>query len=165
MPSAISAPTARIAIIGLGNSLLRDDGVGVHVVRALQQNTLLGPEYGPVVLAEVGTALLRALHLFEEADRIVAIDAFLGGGPPGTFYWLDPHEHIERGERPVSLHEWGLVNAIACLPETARPRIDILGIQPGLIEWGLELSPPLEAALPVLCGEIQRFVQNLRSET
>ena len=71
----------RILIAGLGNCLLRDDGIGVHAIRSLQQNPPPG-----VVVAEVGTAVLDALHLLEWAEKILAIDAMQAGGNPGTLY-------------------------------------------------------------------------------
>ena len=71
----------RVLIAGLGNLLLRDDGVGVHAVRSM------GNDLPPGVLAvEVGTAVLDALHLFEEAEMVIAIDAMKAGGAPGTIY-------------------------------------------------------------------------------
>ncbi len=72
---------ANILVAGLGNLLLADDGVGVHLVRALEGTTPRG-----VTVVDVGTAVLDALHLFEGADRVLALDAMQAGGAPGDIY-------------------------------------------------------------------------------
>ena len=69
-------------ILGLGNLLLSDEGVGVHVARALAEREL--PPGVSVV--EAGTAFLDVLSDIEKADRILLIDAMEGGGAPGSVY-------------------------------------------------------------------------------
>ena len=81
----------RILIVGLGNVLLKDDGVGVHAVRELQKNP---PDR--LCVADVGTAVLHAVHLLEWAEKVIAIDAVKAGGAPGTIYAFDAGN--ERGE-------------------------------------------------------------------
>src|SRR5512136_871134 len=101
----------RILIAGLGNILLKDDGVGVHAVRELRQD----PPSGALVV-EVGTAVLDALHLFERGEAIVAIDAMRAGGFPGTIYSLGVKEIDEPGPK-ASLHELSLLGALRFLPD------------------------------------------------
>ena len=100
----------RILIAGLGNYLLRDDGIGVHAVRTLQQTPLPG-----VIVAEVGTAVLDALHLLEWADKILAIDAMQAGGPPGTLYTFGV-DAVEGPGMQTSLHELNFLAALDFLP-------------------------------------------------
>src|SRR4051794_41702496 len=69
-------------VLGMGNLLLSDEGVGVHVARALATRAL--PEGVSVV--EAGTAFLDVLPDIEKADRILLIDAMAGGGAPGSGY-------------------------------------------------------------------------------
>ena len=136
----------RILIAGLGNILLRDDGVGVHAIRELQK----APPPGARVV-EVGTAVLDALHLFRWADRVLAFDAMQAGGPPGTFYSCPVFE--TEGPTPLaSLHELDLWAALRFLPDRKRPEIMILGVEPKIIDFGLELTPEVQAALPQLVG-------------
>lgn len=134
----------RILIAGLGNLLLKDDGVGIHSIMELQKAPLPG-----VVLADIGAALLPALHLFEEADKVLAIDAMQAGGEPGTIYAFEPRD-VAEAECQASLHELGLVAALRFLPEDQRPEVAILGVEPGEIDYGLELTPAVQAALPGL---------------
>src|SRR5512138_2256476 len=143
-----SSDSDRPLIVGLGNVLLRDDGVGVHAVRAFRDDPALRA-------VEVGTFLLDALHLFEDADRILAIDAMAAGGRPGTIYQLDPQQVRDEKLRG-SLHGFGLLEALRLLPDH-RPDVVILGVEPERIEYGLELTSPVAAALPRLLGVVRQF--------
>ena len=142
----------RILIAGLGNSLLRDDGIGVHVVRELRKDFSVGR-----LAVEVGTAVLDALHLFEWADTILAIDAMQAGGSPGSIYSLGVNDIAEPGQY-VSLHEISFLRALEFLPKGHTPRITILGVEPETIDYGLDLSPTLEASLPCLIEKVKNRV-------
>ncbi len=148
----------RILIAGLGNLLLRDDGVGVHAVRELYKLPPLG-----VMVVEVGTAVLHALHWFEWAERILAIDAMQSGGPPGTIYTCGTDEVEERGLQ-VSLHELSLLAALRLLPQEADPEVTVMGIEPEKIELGLDLSPVVKSALPRLVQGVREIAGNWRLE-
>ncbi len=128
------------AIIGMGNILLTDDGVGVHAVRKLREDAPEG-----IILAEVGAAVLDALDIFESVELVVAIDAVLGGGAPGSIYSFDVSE-VDAG-RNVSVHELGIAAALRYLPAGSRPRITIVGVEPDVIDYGMELTPVVGAAL------------------
>ncbi len=156
--TARSLKELRILIVGLGNLLLRDDGVGVHAIRELQKNPQLG-----ILPVEVGTAVLDALHLFEWADRILAIDAMQAGGSAGTLYSLRVSDVDDRGPRG-SLHELNLLAALRFLPNGKRPEIVILGIEPGIIDYGINLSPEVAAALPVVIHSIREVVEYWQGE-
>jgi hydrogenase maturation protease len=149
----------RVLIAGLGNLLLQDDGVGVHAVRDLQQD----PPPGAVV-AEVGTGVLGALHLLEWADKILAVDAMQAGGPPGTIYVFGA-EDVARPGVQASLHELALISALRFLRRKKPPEIMILGVEPKTIDYGLELSPPVHAALPRLTGAVRKMVARWRRES
>ena len=132
----------RVLVAGLGNLLLKDDGVGVHAVRALQHGMPSG-----VRAIEVGTAVLDALHLIEWADRILAIDAMQADGPPGTVYRFGVDEVADQPIK-ASLHEVDLLATIHFLTSAHRPEIVVLGVQPETIDTGMDLSPSVQAALP-----------------
>jgi hydrogenase maturation protease len=139
----------RILIAGLGNVLLMDDGVGVHVVREIEKS------FSPGVLAvEVGTAVLDGLHLFEWANRILAIDAMKAGGPPGTFY-LSRIRDIEESGTQISLHELSLLAAFRFLPDHLRPEVILLGIEPERIDYGHDLSSTLQTRMPQLIQTVK----------
>ncbi|HEY3378378.1 MAG TPA: hydrogenase maturation protease [Armatimonadota bacterium] len=136
--------TPHILIAGLGNLLLQDDGVGIHAVRLLEQDAPPG-----VCVADIGAAVLDALHLFEWADMILAIDAMKTGGAPGTIYRFSIGD-VDPGGVPTSLHELSLIAALRFLPYIHTPHISILGVEPDTIDYGLELTPAVQNALPHL---------------
>jgi len=148
----------RILVAGLGNLLLRDDGVGVHAVRALQQS----PPPGAIVV-EVGTAVLDALHLLERVEKVLAIDAMQVGREPGTVYRCGVSDVAEEEQR-VSLHEVSLLSVLHFLPAGHRPEIAILGVEPGVIDYGLELSREVEAALPQVVELAKDIVERWTAE-
>jgi hydrogenase maturation protease len=133
----------QILIAGVGNELLSDDGVGVHAIRKLQEQPIPG-----VVMAEIGTAILHGLPFLESAERVLVIDAARGGQPPGTIYLFDAAERT--GLRaPASIHAMGLREAAGfLLAGRSAPPITILGIEPETLEFGMNLSGSLRAALP-----------------
>jgi hydrogenase maturation protease len=142
----------RILVAGLGNLLLMDDGVGVHAVQRLAH---LHSEQ--VCVVEVGTAVLDALHLIEWADKILALDAMEAGGAPGQVY-IFGEDAVASGRPPVSLHELGLKAAFGFLSEPPSAEIAIVGVEPQRIAYGLELSPPVAAALPTVVQTVERLV-------
>jgi len=149
----------RVLIAGLGNLLLRDDGVGVHAIRSM------GNDLPPGVLAvEVGTAVLDALHLFEEAEMVIAIDAMKAGGVPGTIYSFQLSD-VAAPEVPASLHEFSLLSALGLMEGPSRPEIAILGVEPEVIDYGMELSAAVQAALPRLVRAARDLAGRYLKET
>jgi len=130
-------------ILGMGNLLLGDEGVGVHAARALLQERL--PEN--VTVLEVGTAFLEALAEIERADRIIVIDAMHGGHAPGTVYRV-PYDDCVRPECIASLHGFDLSRAIFLAGRETAPATIIIGVEPARIDWGTELSPEIQGMLP-----------------
>jgi hydrogenase maturation protease len=135
----------RIAVVGVGNLLLKDEGIGIHVVRALQELSL--PD--GVVIIDGGTSP-DVLDYLEPADKLVIIDAAEAGGVPGAIYRFRPDDvTLETGEA-ISLHELGLVSSLKTMSLLGKtpPEVIIIGIQPKEIAWGMELSPELKEKVP-----------------
>lgn len=130
-------------VVGLGNCLMRDDGIGVHVVRELMRTPPAG-----VQLLEAGTDVFSAVSWMDNAPWVLAIDAMDAAGAPGTIYTCDASE-IAGPALPKSLHELGLFAVLEFLPSNRRPPITVLGVQPEIVDYGLELSPALTQALPM----------------
>lgn len=132
----------RILVAALGNELLMDDGVGIHLARELAKTRRRN-----VQVVEVGTAVLDALHLFEWADRVLALDAVQAGNPPGTVYYFDIGK-ASRPEKQLSMHEFSLIGTLGFIPPEMKPKqILVLGVEPAQIECGLELSRDVRANL------------------
>ncbi len=149
-----------ILVVGLGNELMSDDGVGVHAVRALQ-----GDPAFDAPLHEVGTAVLDALPLLESAQIVVAIDAVHGAGPPGTIYRFEPDvpRQCLASAAGMSLHELNLPAAMRLLPLSHRPRLIVLGVEPYVVAPGVELSEVVRSVFPRLLDEVRKHIVELRS--
>ncbi|MBN2270379.1 MAG: hydrogenase maturation protease [Sedimentisphaerales bacterium] len=145
----------RIVIVGLGNELLGDDGVGLHAVRELRKNPPAG-----VQVAEVGTRVFHAQHLIEDADLVIAIDAVRGGGRPGSIYRLyAENAHIQRS---YSLHDMGIAGLVRAMPEDSKPCVIILGIEPETIDYAIELSPTVRSALKRVVSAAHQIIRDIR---
>jgi hydrogenase maturation protease len=139
-------------IAGLGNSLLRDDGIGVHAIREL----IKAPPAGALLL-EVGTDVFSAVSWLESVSHVLVIDAMDAGGAPGTLYRCAT-EDVQVNPLWVSLHELGLLSVLEFVPKSNWPEITVLGVQPAVIDYGLELSPVLEASLPSVVEAVRAIV-------
>lgn len=148
-----------ILIVGLGNLLLQDDGVGVHVIKELRKDQ---PPINAVV-ADVGCAVLDALHLFEAADYILAVDAMQAGNEPGTIYTFGTDDV---DEQPIasSLHELSLIAALRFIPNKEQPKIVIFGVEPDTIDYGLELTEKVKASVPHLISHIRALVEKWNTD-
>jgi len=137
----------RVLILGLGNPLLGDEGVGVRVVEALKALAL--PE--GVAVVEGGTAGLGLIALMEGYQRVIVVDAADMGYPPGSVQRFAPAEvEFERVEGPLSLHQVGLAEVLALAEalQVAPAGLVIVGIQPGCLEGVDKLSAAVESAVP-----------------
>ena len=132
-------------ILGMGNLLLCDEGVGVHVARALAQRDL-PPD---VAVVEAGTAFLDVLPDIEKADRILLIDAMEGGGAPGSVYRV-PFDQCRHPEMLASLHGFDLSRVLFMAGSNRAPEVTVFGVEPARIEWGTELSPVIQKILPAV---------------
>lgn len=149
------APNPSCLVVGLGNCLLQDDGVGVHAVRCLMPD----PPAGALVL-EVGTDIFSALHWLERAPVVLAIDAMDGNLAPGTLYNCQASNVI--ADQPlVSLHEFSLLSALEFIDRNRRPSISVLGVQPAVIDYGTDLTPALKRVLPMVVSAARQITETL----
>lgn len=130
-------------VIGIGNVLLRDEGVGVHVVRWLSE---LHGDMNGVEFLDAGAVGMKLVHILQGRRRAVLVDCALMGESPGTLRRFLPEEvHSIKALPGLSLHEGDLLAVIrlceelGCCPE----EIVMLGIEPGVVEPGEGLSPCL----------------------
>jgi hydrogenase maturation protease len=141
-----------IVVMGIGNLLCADDGIGIHAVRELSDRGL------PAKTVDAGTAILHALPFAEEATHLLVIDAVQGGGPPGSLYELDGYT-MASASGQQSLHAMGLKQAMKLSPSERRPDIfKVLGVEPASVEYGMELSDPVGATLPEVVERASRVV-------
>jgi hydrogenase maturation protease len=149
----------RLLVLGIGNVLMSDDGVGVFAVEELRKQ----PRAGGVLITEVGTAIFEAVALLARADRVLVIDAFRAGGVPGTIYQVGSGDLLREPTR-LALHEMDLMGALELLPPGQRPQeISMLGVEPECLEPGLGLSPTVAAVLPSLVRIVNDTVAEWRN--
>jgi len=119
----------------------------VHVISALRDREL--PD--DVELWDGGTASFDLLDTLAGRRQVIIIDAVRTGSEPGTIFRFTPEDISARREQVTSLHQVGLLEALTVaehLLDSAPQEVIILGIEPKEIDWGLELSPEVEAAVP-----------------
>ncbi len=143
----------RTLVIGVGNLLLGDEGLGVHAARAL----LTGCDPPAFDVVDAGTSLFEVIGAAKGYDRLIILDAIRAGGEPGTLYRMetaDIEACLEWEVATFSLHEWGIADSLraARLTGILPPHIVILGAEPAMIEPRLTLSPPAQGAVKrILC--------------
>ena len=136
----------KITVLGIGNILLSDEGVGVHVANKLSAISL--PEHVSVV--EGGTDGFRLLNIITETEHLIVIDAVKGGGEPGSIYRFDIDDvrACPSGFK-TSVHQIGLLEVIDLSGLIGKtPRTTIIGIEPKSLEMGMELSPEISEKIP-----------------
>jgi hydrogenase maturation protease len=140
-------------VIGVGNILLCDEGIGVHVVRELSA----GGELPDVDFHDGGVAGATLLNLIEGEERVVLVDAVDAPLPPGTVVRLTPDELAPSGAPSWSLHDLNLADTLGMMRlRGTLPDMMILGVVPADIEtYSLELSPALAARFGEIVGKVR----------
>lgn len=140
-------------ILGVGNLLLTDEGIGIHAVRKLLEMEGL-PE--DLEIVDGGTAGLNLLYYLEGVDRLVIIDAVETGGPPGTLVRLAGDKIPAYMALKISPHEITLPDFLAAarLRDLYPKEVIVWGMQPQSLDVGVELSPPLAAMLDSLVDHV-----------
>jgi len=141
-------------ILGLGNELLADEGVGVHAVRRLQAETL--PD--KTIIREVGTAILDALDYMSEAERIIVIDAMKAQGTPGTVYKITLAD-CGGTETIASMHGFDIHRVMALAGRSDHPQVMVFGIEPAKVSWSMQLSEPVAQSLDHLIAAVVQEVR------
>jgi hydrogenase maturation protease len=139
-------------VLGLGNILLRDEGVGVRVVEAMQ--TLDLP--AGVELFDGATAGFDLIEALADRQRVIVIDAIAGDAEPGTVLRLTAADLAPAEHGGMSLHELGFVQTLGLARQlgVAPPEIVIFGIKPLRLDPGLELSPTIAAIVPEVVRQV-----------
>lgn len=149
-------------VLGIGNSLLADEGVGVHVVRALAAE----PPAGDVELLDGGTLSFTLAGPIGEADALVVVDAAQLRAAPGSLAVFEG-EAMDRfliGRRKASVHEVGLMDlmGIATLTGSWPVRRALVAIQPERVDWGETPTAAVAAAVPEACARIRDLIEAWR---
>ncbi|MCX7854553.1 MAG: HyaD/HybD family hydrogenase maturation endopeptidase [Anaerolineae bacterium] len=147
-------------VLGVGNILLSDEGVGVHVVRLLRERYRFPQE---VDILDGGTMGLDLLPYVEDTDRLLIVDAVQMDAPPGTVARLEGEQIPAVLNLKYSPHQAGVSDLLAAARLLGRSPAEVVlwGVQPASLEVGLELSPTVAAQVEVLLqnvlAELQRW--------
>jgi hydrogenase maturation protease len=146
-----------ILVLGVGNILMGDDGIGVRVIEHLDERYRFTEE---VTLLDGGTLGLSLLPNVQEAQRLIIVDAMETGAPAGTIIRLAGEEIPPALETKLSPHQLGLreLLTVATLLDSSPEEVILLGVQPQSVQIALELSPPVKAQLEPLA---ERVLQEL----
>ena len=138
----------KYVVLGLGNTLHSDDGVGPQAVERLRSDARV-PE--DVALIEGGTLGLELLTYIWDCSYLLVLDAVYVGQPPGTLVRMSSQE-MQTLPGHGSVHQLGVADLMVALRVLASrtPEVVLVGVQPASTEWGSELSPAVEAVLPAL---------------
>lgn len=146
-----------ILILGIGNILLKDEGVGVHVAQKMVKMRL--PENVEVI--DGGTAGLDLLLFIKDRRKIIVADCVRGGEKPGTIYRLTP-EDLEKDEAKIlSLHQVDFHQTLNLLLMTKKmmPDVVIIGIEPKEhSSWKMSLSPLIKRKIPEIIKLIEKEI-------
>jgi hydrogenase maturation protease len=147
----VTGPGTRGVVLGVGNILNRDEGLGVFAVRAL--DGLLGEEAGAVVdLIDGGVLGLDLLPLVERCSHLLLCDAVNVGAEPGSVVELHKEEipmfaGVQMSQHQVTMQE---VLGLAAIRDRLPEHVHLVGVQPADLSIGLGLTPVVEAALPAV---------------
>lgn len=152
---------AKIAVLGIGNILMKDDGAGVEVVNRLEK--MSWPEN--VSFIDGGTAILSLLDVFINHQKIIVVDTLKGGHEAGTIYRLTPEQLGTWKIEKMSLHDVQVLDVLRMAALfNSHPEVIIYGIEPYTIELDLCLSAQMLDRLPVLLDEVKNELEGLLSQ-
>lgn len=151
-----AGPKQNIVVLGVGNTIRSDDGVGVHVLRKLECDPRLP---NGITLVDGGTRGLELLAFLHDCSRLLFLDAVDVGEQPGTLLRLvgDERGGLAAG---TSVHQLGVADLLTALPLVSEIDREIVffGVQPASTDWGTELSGPVEEAIGPL---VEKAVEQL----
>ena len=152
----------KTVVLGTGNELFKDEGIGVHVARILQ--TKLPCSESDVEVIDGGTSP-DIWPLIDGASKLIIVDAVRGGCEPGTIYRFTPQQIVADRGLITSVHQMGILENLSLMELVGgKPKETIIiGVEPAELEPGLELSAKLQERLPkiiqTVLGEIHPRVE------
>jgi len=148
-----AAPGDKVVVLGVGNLLMADEGVGVHCVDALASGYRFPAS---VRCIDGGTSTQELLADLEDLDHLIIIDAVASGAAPGALLRLEgdalPHAFTTK----LSPHQIGISDLLATLTFIGRAprRVVLFGVEPERLSLDLSLSATVAARLPELCARV-----------
>jgi hydrogenase maturation protease len=150
----------RITVLGIGNLLLTDEGVGVHAIEALKKESL--PDN--VELVDGGAGGFDLLPVVEGCDKLIVVDAIKTSDQPGAIYQFDPQTIEVQKDGGVSLHDVDFFHLIDYAKKHRRlPEMQMIGIVPKSMEMGLELTETVSEKMPKIIELVKQEINKTNS--
>jgi hydrogenase maturation protease len=150
---------SHVLVLGVGNPLMSDDGVGQRLLEALAMHA---PELDGVEYLDAGTLSLMLLPHVERCNALLVLDAAQLGSSPGAVRVLEGAAMDEfLRSAPCSVHEVGMRDLLdaARLTGALPARRALVGVQPAQVQWGESLSPAVAAAVPDAAAAARRLLE------
>jgi len=140
-------------ILGIGNILLKDDGVGVHVIKQLENEKLPST----IELVDGGTSTLDTLGLFLDYKKVIVVDCLRAGLKPGTIYKIKPDDIKNYKKENLSIHDVQILDVVKMANMMDKyPEVVIFGIEPEKISVDLEMTLTMVSIIPEIVSNIKK---------
>lgn len=140
-------------IIGIGNILLQDDGVGVHVIKQLENEKLPST----IELVDGGTSTLDTLGFFLDYEKVIVIDCLRAGLKPGTIYKIKPEDIKNYKKENLSIHDVQILDVARMANMMNKyPEVVIFGVEPEKIAVDLEMTQTIVSKIPEIISNIKK---------
>jgi hydrogenase maturation protease len=151
-------------VLGVGNPLMQDDGVGVYVVQRLKAEH---PDSPQVEFMDGGTLSFSLIGEIETATNLIVIDAAQLSDEPGSvrIFFGEEMDLFLGQQKNSSVHDITLIDlmSIALLSDRLPARRALIGIQPGSIDWSTEPTPAIKKAIPDVCNIAMELIEKWRT--
>jgi hydrogenase maturation protease len=142
-----------MVIIGIGNILLQDDGVGVHVIKQLEKENLPST----IELVDGGTSTLDTLGFFLDYKKVIVVDCLKAGLEPGTIYKIKPEDIENYQKENLSIHDVQILDVVKMANMMNKyPQVVIFGIEPQKIGLDLEMTEIMVSKIPEIVSNIKK---------
>jgi len=146
-------------VLGIGNILLKDDGIGIHLIDELEK--LDFAETYKVELVDGGTSILELLDVFMSSERVIVLDSLKGGHEPGTIYRITTEQLGGYIKETTSLHDVQILDVIKDAKLLgSNPQVVIIGVEPDEIIYDMELSDIIKEQIPNIIEIIRKELAN-----
>ena len=147
VPISRADKVRRILVVGIGNLIMGDDGVGIHVIRALEKASF--PSELEVNIVDGGLEPDLTVFIEKGINKLILVDAVQAGGAPGDIYRLTLQDVENSGYRARSSHYLNLKQSLEMLKMLGNfpDEFTVIGVEPGEMSPGMELSPAVAAKL------------------
>lgn len=153
----------KLLVMGIGNVLLTDDGVGVFAAEALLKETLPSQ----VTVMEAGTFTQDIFYLFKGYDHILVLDIVHAKGEPGSIYLLTEEQLVDDEKQRLSIHDIDLIDSLrmAELLHGHKPTLSVVGMEPAdFTTWNIGLSPAVQARFESYLAVVRQEIAQLIAE-